>query len=78
MKSLKPQGLMVDIWNLWAEKQNVDVTFVPLNWQQTITQVKSAAVDIHAGLSKNAKREQILGFSRKFLLKRNTSFYIAL
>lgn len=62
----KPSGLMVDMWRLWATKQGVDVSFVPLNWEQTIAQVKDSDVDIHAGLSKNAKREQILAFSDVF------------
>ena len=58
-----PKGLMVDMWTLWGEKQGVDVSFVPLNWQQTMAQVKSSAVDIHAGLSKNTEREETLGLS---------------
>jgi diguanylate cyclase (GGDEF)-like protein len=63
---LKPSGLMVDMWKLWAEKQGVAVKFVPLNWEGTITQVKNSAIDIHAGLSKNIEREQVLDFSDAF------------
>jgi diguanylate cyclase (GGDEF)-like protein len=73
-QELKPQGLMVDVWKLWAKKQNVDVTFVPLNWQQTITQVKNSTVDIHAGLSKNAERESIFSFSDAFFLQNRHLF----
>ncbi len=62
----KPRGLMVDMWRLWAQKQGVEVNFVPMNWEQTIEQVKNAEVDIHAGLSKNLEREQILNFSKAF------------
>lgn len=62
----KPSGLMVDMWQLWAAKQGVDISFIPLNWAQTITQVQNSEVDIHAGLSQNAERERILAFSDSF------------
>jgi len=45
-------GMMVELWRLWAEKQNVNVEFVALSWQQTIEQVQDGRIDIHAGLSK--------------------------
>ena len=70
----QPSGLMVDMWKLWAKKQQVDVAFVPLSWEQTIAQVKNSAVDIHAGLSKNVEREQTLGFSEAFFKQKKHFF----
>ncbi|MBA6392153.1 transporter substrate-binding domain-containing protein [Colwellia sp. BRX10-3] len=61
-----PNGMMVELWQLWAEKQDVKVEFVTLNWQQTIKQVQEGEVDIHAGLSKNSSRAEILDFSSAF------------
>lgn len=58
-----PDGMMVELWRLWAKKQNVDIKFIPLNWQQTIQQVQEGKVDIHAGLFKNSNREKFLDFS---------------
>lgn len=62
----QPNGMMVDIWKLWAKKQGVAVKFIPLNWQQTVTQVQKGLVDIHSGLSKNNVRSETLDFSSTF------------
>jgi len=56
-------GMMVELWQLWAKKQHVKVEFVPLNWQQTIKQVQDGQVAIHAGLFKTADRANFLEFS---------------
>jgi hypothetical protein len=31
-----PNGIMVELWQLWAKKQDVKGEFIALNWQQTI------------------------------------------
>jgi diguanylate cyclase (GGDEF)-like protein len=59
-------GMMVELWRLWAKKQNVKVVFVPLTWKETIKQVQNGAVDIHAGLSKTANRAEILDLGTVF------------
>ena len=73
-EELKPNGLMVDMWKLWAEKQNVEVNFIPLSWEETITQVKNSTIDIHAGLSKNIERERVFNFSDAFFLQNRHLF----
>ena len=65
-KEQNADGLMVELWQLWAKKQSVNVAFVPLNWQQTIKQVQDGRIDIHAGLSKNSSRADILDLSGAF------------
>lgn len=57
-------GLMIDLWRLWASKQQVDIKFVPLKWTETLTQVSSGEVDIHAGLSIIDKRREFLAYSK--------------
>jgi diguanylate cyclase (GGDEF)-like protein len=59
-------GLMVDLWKLWAKKQGVDVQFELLNWQQTLNKVKSGEIDIHAGMAKTASREKYFDFTPAF------------
>jgi diguanylate cyclase (GGDEF)-like protein len=56
-------GLMVDMWRLWAQKQQVKVKFVVLPWIETLNQVASGKVDIHAGLSIIDSRRARLAFS---------------
>ncbi|MFT5634755.1 MAG: ABC-type amino acid transport substrate-binding protein [Cognaticolwellia sp.] len=71
-----PNGTMVELWQLWAEKQDVKVEFITLNWQQTIKQVQEGKVDIHAGLSKNSSRAEVLDFSSVFFRQDIHLFYI--
>lgn len=47
---------MVDLWRLWAKKQQTNIEFVPLTWSQTLTKVQNGQVDIHAGLINTEKR----------------------
>lgn len=56
-------GLMIDLWRLWAKKQHVEIKFIPLTWSKTLAQVKSGAIDIHAGLAITEARQQSFGFS---------------
>ena len=51
-------GLMADFWRLWAKKQQVDIKFVTLPWLETLSQVSSGEVDIHAG------RKKLFSFSK--------------
>ncbi|MFD2167072.1 transporter substrate-binding domain-containing protein [Thalassotalea euphylliae] len=62
--SQKPNGIMKELWELWAEKQQVQVEFVPQPWQQTIKSVRERQLDFHAGLSRIPEREAFLDFSQ--------------
>lgn len=65
-KEKNADGMMVELWQLWAKKQDVKVDFVALNWQQTIKQVQDGYVDIHAGLSFNSTRAETFALSSAF------------
>jgi len=58
------EGLMPDLWRLWAKKQQVDIAFVALPWLDTLKQVSNGSTDIHAGLSIIASRKKQLSFSQ--------------
>ncbi len=64
-------GIMVDLWRLWAKKQQVQVSFKVSNWQQTIEKVKSGEIDIHAGMEQTAERSEFFNFSAPFFLLNN-------
>ncbi|MBL4909585.1 MAG: transporter substrate-binding domain-containing protein [Alteromonadaceae bacterium] len=68
-------GLMVDLWKLWAKKQQVKIEFIPLTWAQTLAQVKSGQVDIHAGLAITEQRKKDLAFTSMFF-PLNNYFYV--
>lgn len=65
-KEENADGMMVELWQLWAKKQDVKVEFIPLNWQQTIKQVQDGHIDIHAGLSFNSTRAEMFDLSSAF------------
>ncbi|MEI6893836.1 MAG: transporter substrate-binding domain-containing protein [Colwellia sp.] len=62
----EPYGLMVDLWKLWAKKQQVDIAFLSLNWLETLNQVALGNIDIHGGLAILDSRRQKFDFSKSF------------
>ncbi len=57
------EGIMPDLWRIWAEKQQVEIKFVVLPWNDTLATVAKGNVDIHAGLSITQSRQDTLTFS---------------
>ncbi|RXK00624.1 hypothetical protein CRV02_09640 [Arcobacter sp. CECT 8989] len=50
IKNNKPQGLLIDFWKLWAEKNNYKLKFVNGKlWQNSIDLVKNEKVDFFLG-----------------------------
>ena len=43
----KADGLLPELWRLWAERQNVEVEFITSDWLTTLSRVKSGEVDIN-------------------------------
>ncbi|TRX56364.1 transporter substrate-binding domain-containing protein [Thalassomonas sp. M1454] len=64
VENKKQQGLMVEFWQLWAQKTNSTVEFVPLPWQQTLEQVEQGEIDFHAGLAFTQERSKRLSFTQ--------------
>ena len=46
----EPAGLYIDLWSLWAKKQNVNVKFLFNTWRESIKAVKEGLADFHSGL----------------------------
>jgi len=42
-------GFYVDLWKLWAKKQNVNVKFIFNNWSDSIKAVEEGLADFHSG-----------------------------
>lgn len=60
-------GLLVDIWQLWAEKNRVELTFIPDHLSQCLERIKSGEADFMIGLFRSEERAQFLDFSTPFL-----------
>ena len=69
----RPAGLFVDIWNLWAKKTGKRVEFIPGNWEDSLSNLKTGRADIHSGLFYSDSRAQWLDYSKPFY---ETSAYI--
>ena len=46
----QPAGIFIELWRLWAEKQQVKITFQGFSWAEGLTAVANQQVDFHAGL----------------------------
>lgn len=67
-------GMLVELWRLWAKKQAVELEFIPLSFHAAIQQVQSGEVDIHAGLFQNSDRAKELDFGEVFFRQNSHLF----
>jgi ABC-type amino acid transport substrate-binding protein len=47
----KANGLLIDLWRLWAKKTGNQVEFLMTDWPDTLKALKNGTADIHSGLS---------------------------
>ena len=47
----RADGLMVDIWRLWAQRNGYTIDFKISSWQQSLAQLEQGKVDFHAGMA---------------------------
>ena len=68
-------GLMPELWRLWAKKQGVKIEFKTSDWLSTLSLVESGEVDIHGGMTKTAVRSKNFAFTES-LFSHDFHFYI--
>ncbi len=66
-ESNKPEGILIDYWNLWSKKTGVHVNFVPAQWNETLTMTREGTVDAHAGVFFSKTRDQYLQYGSPLL-----------
>lgn len=66
-KSGGADGILIDIWKLWSQKNNTPVRFIADNFDQTIDLVRKGKADINAGVFRSEEREKYLEFSEPVL-----------
>lgn len=72
----RSRGMLIDIWRLWAEKNNVDLTFIPARLSRCLELVKKGDADIVLGLFQSAERAVYLDFSDPLILNVDTNMYV--
>lgn len=61
------QGISIDLWRQIAEDMGRDFNFVPLSFNELLTQVESGDIDVAVGaLTMTAERESAFDFSHPF------------
>jgi diguanylate cyclase (GGDEF)-like protein len=68
-KKGEADGLLPELWRLWAERQDVEIKFVTSDWLTTLSRVQSGEVDIHAGMIRTVSREGVFEFTSPFFLQ---------
>ena len=71
----KADGLLPELWRLWAERQNVEIEFITSTWLTTLSRVQSGEIDIHAGMIQTVSRQGLFEFTSPFFLQ-NFHFFI--
>jgi len=72
----EPQGLLVDLWNEWARKNNHEITFLLVDWNDSLELIRTGDADIHAGLFQSESRKVFMDFSQE-LLQLRTGLFIS-
>jgi len=72
----RSRGMLIDIWRLWAEKNNADLTFIPARLSRCLELVKQGEADIALGLFQSAERAAYLDFSDPLIHNVDTHIYV--
>ncbi|MFH1059032.1 MAG: transporter substrate-binding domain-containing protein [Pseudomonadota bacterium] len=73
--SARPAGLLVDIWQLWAQKTNKKIEFRFSDWAGSLRDVERGDADIHSGLFFTAERAARFDVSPAFYGAESSIFY---
>jgi len=63
----EPDGILIDVWRLWARKSGIPIRFVGAYSEETQTMINEGVADIIAGLFPNQRRAEFLDFSKPIL-----------
>ena len=74
-KNNQANGMLIDIWKLWAKKTNTKVEFVEASWEDTLKMIKDGEADIHAGLYYTKQRDKYLEYSKTILFNNKKYFF---
>lgn len=56
-------GMIIDLWHLWAKKNNVNITFKSATWSESLKMVRDGRADIHAGCFYTLERDKYLDYA---------------
>ena len=68
-------GLIIDIWKLWAQRNNIEIEFIEAPWNETINMIKTGEADIHASIYFTKDRDKFLDYTDKPLFDNKKYFF---
>ena len=68
----EPRGVLVELWRLFAQKNNVEVEFKLVDWADSIKMVRNGQAHVHGGLIATEERRETLHFFPKEILRIRT------
>ena len=71
----RSEGMLIDFWRLWGEKNRVEITFIPGHLSQSLERVKNGEADLMIGLFRSEERAGFLDFSDP-MMDVHTNLYI--
>jgi diguanylate cyclase (GGDEF)-like protein len=70
----RPIGMLIDLWRLFGERNDVEIAFRLVDWQDGLQLIRDGAVDVHGGLTWSESREAYLDFSTDLMSVRTILF----
>lgn len=71
----EPAGILIDFWNEYAKRNQVEVEFVLLDWNESIVAVREGKADVHAGLMWSKPREEFLDYGEPLFTIETQLYY---
>lgn len=71
-----PRGILIDLWKLYGEQNGVDIEFVLVDWNDSLTAVEEGKADVHAGMLWSEPRELRFDFAEP-IMTINTQLYLS-
>jgi diguanylate cyclase (GGDEF)-like protein len=68
----KPRGVLIELWRLFAQKNDVEVEFKLVDWADSIEMVRKGQAQVHGGLISTEERRETLHFFPKEILRIRT------
>lgn len=68
----EPRGVLIELWQLFAQKNNVEVEFKLVDWADSIEMVRNGQAHVHGGLIATEERRETLHFFPKAILRIRT------
>lgn len=72
----EPAGILVDYWNEYGLKNNQNIEFLLLDWNDSLEAVRSGRADVHSGLLWSETRESFLDYNAP-IMSIDTQLYIS-